>query len=169
MGFQKKYEIWPSRGLSGQWVSMDGYVPTPVAFKSDGTVLAGSFAFAKTDKAGYATKSKASAPLLGFVVRNPVTFVNTPIQGHTLTYPTNAVLTIAQRGQFYYELPSGASNVKQGNNVIVDPSNGNVTFNAAGTANDTGWTVWLLDGAESAKAGDLVIIQNLGLNNKSST
>lgn len=166
MGFQKKFNIYPSGGLSGQFVSLDGFVPTPVAFMSDGTVKAGSFVFLKNDKPGYATKTQTSGTLLGFATRAANTFLNVPLEEHTDTYPKNSVLTVAQRGQFYYELPVGASNVKSGQNVIVDPANGNVTFNVPGTANDTGWTVWLLDGAKTAKAGDLVIIQNIGLNNK---
>ena len=168
MAFQKRVNVWLAQGVSGQWVSKDGFVPTPVVFMSDGTVDVGTFAFSDGTKHAYASKKTTGGKFLGFVVRTLTTAVNVPLVEHTTTYPKNSVLTIAQRGQFYYELPSGASDVKHGNNVLVDPTNGNVTFGDAGTANDTGWTVWLLDGAESAKAGDLVIVQNIGLNNQPS-
>ena len=51
--------------------------------------------------------------------------------------------------------------------MAINPANGAVTFVDAGTANDTGWAVWLLDGATTAKEGDLVIVQNIGVNNLS--
>lgn len=167
MAFQKSVNIWQARGLSGQLVSMDGFVPTPVSFMSDGKVDAGMFVFEDTAQAGYCCKNKASARFLGFVVRTLNTSVNVPVVGDNVTYPKNTVLTIAQRGQLYYTLPTGASDVTSGKHVAINPTNGAVTFVDAGTANDTGWAVWLLDGATTAKDGDLVIVQNIGVNNLS--
>lgn len=168
MAFQRNYNMWMPQGLSGQLVSMEGFIPTPYTYLSDGTVEVGSFAFEDTDKAGYAVKSKASARLLGFVVRNQNTFVNTPLEGATSKYPNNVQLTIAQRGVAYYVLPSGASNVTNGQSILCNPADGAVTFGEAGTANDTGWVVCLdlANGQTTAKEGDLVRIQNIGLNNK---
>ena len=68
----------------------------------------------------------------------------------------------------YYVLPSGANGVTNGQSILCDPADGAVTFGTAGTANDTGWVVCLdlANGQTTAKAGDLVRIQNIGLNNK---
>lgn len=167
--FQQFVGQVPAIGLPGQEVTLNQAVYTPYQYVSDGTVAAGTFAFAEAtpvkDKS-IAYSKKSGGKFLGFVPRNQSTLVNAPYISNSNVYPEGAPVPIAIRGQFYFEVPSsGAPN--EGESVLCDPATGAVTFGAAGTANDTGWVVHVTQGAASpAAAGDIVIIENWGLNNK---
>ena len=166
MGFQKKVNIFPDKGVSGTLWREEGFIETPLRYVSDGTVEAGRFAFLKEAGKQVACKAKASAKLLGLVIYTKDAWLNVPLQTSSVAYPVNNILTIAQRGSVLFKIPEDGGTATDGQSVLCDPTNGKVTFDAAGTANDTGWVVHLLDGATTAKAGDWIVVQNIGLNNK---
>lgn len=163
MGFQKRVNIFPDKGVSGTLWREEGFIETPLRYVSDGTVEAGRFAFLKEAGKQVACKAKASAKLLGLVIYTKDAWLNVPLQTSSVAYPVNNILTIAQRGSVLFKIPEDGGTATDGQSVLC---NGKVTFGAAGTTNDTGWVVHLLDGATTAKAGDWIVVQNIGLNNK---
>lgn len=162
--FQQKVSATPDVGLPGQLV--DGYyVPTALTYVSNGALEAGQFAFAennKNDEMPQAHDKKASGICLGVVLRALTGMIESPFVAGTNKYAKNTAITIAARGRVYFKVAAGTPAL--GNYVIVDPANGNVTFNAeASTANNTGWKVVRLPvGKAAAATGDIIIIENLG-------
>ena len=165
---QKVVNILPAIGVAGQKVATDsarylGYNPL-----SDGTVVVGAFAFAKTaggtQSAPFAIVSAtgaADAVPLGFVERvMDVALENVLSQG-TNILPEGAVATVAVQGQFYINVPTGLSGITAGMGVYVNPTTGAINLaSSAGTGEvDTGFKVVLPNGKASAGAGDIVIIQ----------
>ena len=165
---QKVVNILPAIGVAGQKVATDsarylGYNPL-----SDGTVVVGAFAFAKTasgtQSAPFAIVSatgSADAVPLGFVERvMDVALENVLSQG-TNILPEGAVATVAVQGQFYINVPTGLSGITAGMGVYVNPTTGAINLaSSAGTGEvDTGFKVVIPNGGASATAGDVVIIE----------
>lgn len=169
MGFQKTINLDPAIGMPGAEVNPGQAVYTAFNFVSDGTVRAGTFAFAKTlDSNGYpitkmnqaSATSDSGAKVLGFVERNLIGNLISPFVEASDVYSAGLGLPIAIRGQFY-AIASGAA--QAGQSVLCDPATGNVTYGAAGAANDTGWVVKFPRGVSEVAEGDLVIYENFGV------
>lgn len=169
MGFQKTINLDPAIGMPGAEVNPGQAVYTAFNFVSDGTVRAGTFAFAKTlDSNGYpitkmnqaSATSETGAKVLGFVERNLIGNLISPLVEASDVYSAGLGLPIAIRGQFY-AIASGAA--QAGQSVLCDPATGNVTYGAAGAANDTGWVVKFPRGVSEVAEGDLVIYENFGV------
>ena len=165
---QKVVNVLPAIGVAGQKVATDsarylGYNPL-----SDGTVVVGAFAFAKTaggvQSAPFAIVSgtgSAEDKPLGFVERvMDVALENVLSQG-TNILPEGAVATVAVQGQFYINVPVGLSSITSGMGVYVNPTTGAINLaSSAGTGEvDTGFKVVIPNGGASANAGDVVIIE----------
>lgn len=165
MGFQKKVELTTAIGTPGLEVNPGQAVYTAFNYVSDGTVQAGTFAFAGTvtgngEKFGVASfKTASGGALLGFVERN-LTSALTPLEDGSNVYSAGIGLNIAKRGQFYAVASAAAT---AGQAVLCDPTTGAVTYGTAGATNDTGWTVVLPQGVTTVAKGDLVIYENLGV------
>ena len=165
---QKVVNVLPAIGVAGQKVATDsarylGYNPL-----SDGTVVVGAFAFAKTAGGAQsapfaivsATGSAEDKPL-GFVERvMDVALENVLSQG-TNILPEGAVATVAVQGQFYINVPAGLSSITSGMGVFVNPTTGaiNLASSAGSGEVDTGFKVVIPNGGASANAGDVVIIE----------
>lgn len=169
MGFQKTINLDPAIGMPGAEVNPGQAVYTAFNFVSDGTVRAGTFAFAKTlDSNGYpitkmnqaSATSDSGAKVLGFVERNLIGNLISPLVEASDVYSAGLGLPIAIRGQFY-AIASGAA--QAGQSVLCDPATGEVTYGAAGAANDTGWVVRFPRGVSEVAEGDLVIYENFGV------
>lgn len=153
---QRTVNLYPAIGFAGQQVAFNQAVYTPENFISDGTVVAGGFAFAST--AAYtgtaAPQNVASATgerLLGFVERVISAEIELAEPGK---YLAGEELTIAIKGDYYMVAPSAAT---IGQKVLVNGSTGAVSLGnsaASGTV-DTGWTV-----AKAGDEGDMIIISN---------
>lgn len=153
---QKTVNLYPAIGFAGQQVAFNQAVYTPENYISDGTVVAGGFAFAST-----ATYTGTAAPqlvasnkgqtLLGFVER--VISAELDRERPDL-YLAGEELTIAIKGDYYMVAPSDAT---VGQKVLVNTSTGAVTLgDAAGSGTvDSGWTV-----AKAGDEGDMIIISN---------
>ena len=165
---QKVVNVLPAIGVAGQKVATDsarylGYNPL-----SDGTVVVGAFAFAKTaggsQSAPFAIVSgtgSAEDKPLGFVERvMDVALENVLSQG-TNILPEGAVATVAVQGQFYINVPAGLSSITSGMGVFVNPTTGaiNLASSAGSGEVDTGFKVVIPNGGASANAGDVVIIE----------
>lgn len=164
--FQKKVNAEPAQGLPGQLVD-PSFVPTALGYLSDGTLGPGDFAFTKSTEKGTAQVAykKEGERLLGVVIRASTGMMNSPFMNAAETYAKGAPVAIAQRGRVYYKVADGAPTI--GQSLLVDPSTGAVTFGTAGTANDSGWVVvGFTNSATTAAKGDIVMIENLGVNNK---
>ena len=168
MGFQKTINLDPAIGMPGAEVNPGQAVYTAFNFVSDGTVRAGTFAFAKTlDSNGYpitkmnqaSATSQTGAKVLGFVERNLIGNLISPLVEASDVYSAGLGLAIAIRGQFY-AIASGAA--QAGQSVLCDPATGEVTYGAAGADNDTGWVVKFPRGVSEVAEGDLVIYENFG-------
>ena len=167
MGFQKSVASMPAIGLPGTEVNPGQATYTAFNYLSDGTVLAGGFAFAKdvaengpvSFNAASAT-GKAGARVLGFVERNLISTLPNPLVEASNTYQAGLGLNIAVRGQFY-AVAAGAAT--EGQAVLCDPTTGKVTYGDAGAATDTGWKVRLPQGVVDAAEGDIVIYENFGV------
>ena len=167
--FQKKVTGYPAQGLPGQ--PYDGeFVTAGPDYVSNGEIEPGMFVFAKANELDYPQqvhKSASGGRLVGLVMRSFTSSITNFFASSTNVYPKLYPVTIAKRGRFYFKVPSGTPQI--GQNVIVNPANGAVSFGAAGTANDTGWTVVRFDkGAKSAAAGDMIVIEGWGLDAKPS-
>ena len=169
MGFQKTINLDPAIGMPGAEVNPGQAVYTAFNFVSDGTVRAGTFAFAKTlDSNGdpitkmnqASATSETGAKVLGFVERNLIGNLISPLVEASDVYSAGLGLPIAIRGQFY-AIASGAA--QAGQSVLCDPATGEVTYGAAGAANDTGWVVKFPRGVSEVAEGDLVIYENFGV------
>ena len=169
MGFQKTINLDPAIGMPGAEVNPGQAVYTAFNFVSDGTVRAGTFAFAKTlDSNGdpitkmnqASATSDSGAKVLGFVERNLIGNLISPLVEASDVYSAGLGLPIAIRGQFY-AIASGAA--QAGQSVLCDPATGEVTYGAAGAANDTGWVVRFPRGVSEVAEGDLVIYENFGV------
>lgn len=153
---QKTVNLYPCAGLPGQEVSAKTAVYTPLNYISDGSVAAGSFAFAgeaQGNKKGVAfpVASAKGEALLGLVERTFTASIPMGVDGST-TYHNGAELTIAVRGDFYIEATGEAT---VGQKVLVDKTTGVISFGeASGNAIDTGWTVV----TAAAEAGDIIVI-----------
>lgn len=165
--FQTVVNVMPAAGMPGQQVSINAAY-TAYNYVSDGTVAAGTFAFADPADAANGmpqlahSKVASNGRLLGFVQRVHSGVVNVPFASSTNIYTSGQSVTIATRGQFYMAVPDSGS-ATEGQSVLCDPTTGVITFGTAGTTNDTGWVVHLLQGETSAGEGDLVIIEHYGL------
>lgn len=169
MGFQKTINLDPAIGMPGAEVNPGQAVYTAFNFVSDGTVRAGTFAFAKTlDSNGYpitkmnqaSATSNSGAKVLGFVERNLIGNLISPLVEASDVYSAGLGLPIAIRGQFY---ANASGTAQAGQSVLCDPATGNVTYGAAGAANDTGWVVRFPRGVSEVAEGDLVIYENFGV------
>lgn len=165
---QKVVNILPAIGVAGQKVATDsarylGYNPL-----SDGTVVVGAFAFAKTAGGSQsapfaivsATGSAEDKPL-GFVERVVDVALENVTSSGTNILPEGAVATVAVQGQFYINVPAGLSSIKSGMGVFVNPTTGaiNLAVSAGDSEVDTGFKVVIPNGGASANAGDVVIIE----------
>lgn len=166
MGFQKTVELQTAIGTPGLEVNPGQAVYTAFNYVSDGTVQAGTFAFAGTAASGTgeafgiaSIKTASSGALLGFVERNLVSALMPDDEGNNV-YTAGVGLSIAKRGQ-YYAIATGSATAGQA--VLCDPTTGNVTYGTAGTTNDTGWRVVLPQGITTVSEGDIVIYENLGV------
>ena len=165
---QKVVNILPAIGVAGQKVATDsarylGYNPL-----SDGTVVVGAFAFAKTaggsQSAPFAIVSatgSAEAKPLGFVERVVDVALENVTSSGTNILPEGAVATVAVQGQFYINVPAGLSSITSGMGVFVNPTTGaiNLAASKGGSEVDTGFKVVIPNGGASANAGDVVIIE----------
>lgn len=165
---QKVVNVLPAIGVAGQKVATDsarylGYNPL-----SDGTVVVGAFAFAKTaggvQSAPFAIVSgtgPAQAKPLGFVERVVDVALENVTASGTNILPEGAVATVAVQGQFYINVPTGLSGITAGMGVYVNPTTGAINLaSSAGTGEvDTGFKVVIPNGGASADAGDVVIIE----------
>jgi hypothetical protein len=165
---QKVVNVLPAIGVAGQKVATDsarylGYNPL-----SDGTVVVGAFAFAKTaggvQSAPFAIVSgtgSADAVPLGFVERVMDVALENVTSSGTNILPEGAVATVAVQGQFYINVPVGLSSITSGMGVYVNPTTGAINLaSSAGTGEvDTGFKVVIPNGGASANAGDVVIIE----------
>lgn len=162
---QKKVNLYPAAGLPGQEVAVDTAVYTPFNYISDGTVKAGSFAFAgSTDDTGSAVpvaSAKGTGSVLGLVERTFTGVLDADEDGSEI-YKKGAELTIARRGD-YYVAATGAATV--GQSVLCNPTTGAVTYGDAGATNDTGWVVM----TAATAAGDIIVISNRGIDVKPTT
>lgn len=160
---QKEVSLYPALGKPGQEVAVGTAVYTPVNYLSDGTVVAGGFAFAKAGKdrevgdpiAPLASaKATAGAQVLGFVCGD---FTSVIPYGEMATdvYPEGANLTIARQGDFYV-LSTEA--VEVGKALLCDPTTGKVTYGEKDAANDTGWRTMTAAKGE----GEVIIISCRG-------
>lgn len=165
---QKVVNVLPAIGVAGQKVATDsarylGYNPL-----SDGTVVVGAFAFAKTAGGSQsapfaivsATGSAEDKPL-GFVERVVDVALENVTASGTNILPEGAVATVAVQGQFYINVPAGLSSIKSGMGVFVNPTTGAINL-AESTSEgevDTGFKVVIPNGGASANAGDVVIIE----------
>ena len=165
---QKVVNVLPAIGVAGQKVATDsarylGYNPL-----SDGTVVVGAFAFAKTAGGSQsapfaivsATGSAEDKPL-GFVERVVDVALENVTSSGTNILPEGAVATVAVQGQFYINVPAGLSSITSGMGVFVNPPTGaiNLASSASGGEVDTGFKVVIPNGGASANAGDVVIIE----------
>ncbi|WP_443894645.1 structural cement protein Gp24 [Parasutterella excrementihominis] len=159
---QKTVNLYPAIGIPGQQVAFNQAVYTPHNYLSDGTVACGTFAFAKA-AAGSTTAVQfpiasatgaAGDKVVGLVERT-FTASLPSYDEDTDIYPEGAELTIAERGDYYIVAPAAAT---VGQSVLCDPTTGNITFGAAGAANDTGWVV-----RTAGAKDDTIIISNHGL------
>lgn len=165
---QKVVNILPAIGVAGQKVATDsarylGYNPL-----SDGTVVVGAFAFAKTaggvQSAPFAIVSgtgSAEDKPLGFVERVVDVALENVTASGTNILPEGAVATVAVQGQFYINVPVGLSSITSGMGVYVNPTTGAINLaSSAGTGEvDTGFKVVIPNGGASANADDVVIIE----------
>jgi hypothetical protein len=165
---QKVVNILPAIGVAGQKVATDsarylGYNPL-----SDGTVVVGAFAFAKTaggtQNAPFAIVSATGAEddlPLGFVERVMDVALQNVTSSGTYVLPEGVVATVAVQGQFYINVPTGLSSITAGMGVFVNPVTGAINLaSSAGTGEvDTGFKVVIPNGGASANAGDVVIIE----------
>lgn len=168
MGFQKTVTMTPGIGTPGSEVNVGQAVYTPFQYISDGTVAAGTFAFAVDLEEGaseYAmnsasAKGSAGDKPLGFVERNVIGIITDVTKEGTEVYAKGQGLAIAQRGQFYAVAAAAAT---EGQSVLCDPTTGTITYGAAAATNDTGWVVRLPRGVVEVAKGDIVIYENLGV------
>lgn len=165
---QKVVNVLPAIGVAGQKVATDsarylGYNPL-----SDGTVVVGAFAFAKTaggaQSAPFAIVSgtgSAEAKPLGFVERVVDVALENVTASGTNVLPEGAVATVAVQGQFYINVPVGLSSITSGMGVYVNPTTGAIKLASSAGAGevDTGFKVVIPNGGASANAGDVVIIE----------
>lgn len=165
---QKVVNILPAIGVAGQKVATDsarylGYNPL-----SDGTVVVGAFAFAKTaggtQSAPFAVVSatgSADDVPLGFVERVMDVALQNVTSSGTYVLPEGVTVTVAVQGQFYINVPTGLSSITAGMGVYVKPTTGAINLaSSAGTGEvDTGFKVVIPNGGASAGAGDVVIIE----------
>lgn len=165
---QKVVNILPAIGVAGQKVATDSARYVAFNTLSDGTVVVGAFAFAKTaggtQSAPFgivsATGEEDTLPL-GFIERvMDVALQNVTASG-TYILPEGAVATVAVQGQFYINVPAGLSSITSGMGVFVNPTTGAINLaSSAGTGEvDTGFKVVIPNGGASANAGDVVIIE----------
>lgn len=167
MGFQKVVNTDPAIATPGLEVNPGQAVYSAFNYISDGTVEAGTFAFAVALAEGgpvamnvASKKASAGAKVLGFVERNLVGTLVNPLTSATNVYPKGTGLPIAIRGQFYAIASAAATD---GQSVLCDPTSGAITYGTAGTENDTGWVVRLPRGVKDATTGDVVIYENFGI------
>ena len=166
MGFQKFVSTTPCIGLPGLEVNPGQAIYTAFNYLSDGTVAAGSFAFAvplegeENEMNKASAKGEAGAVPLGFVERNISGTLLSPLVSATNIYPSGCGLNIAIRGQFY-AIATGAAT--EGQSVLCDPTTGEITYGTAGSENDTGWVVRLPAEVQTVEEGDLVIYENFGI------
>ena len=165
---QKVVNVLPAIGVAGQKVATDsarylGYNPL-----SDGTVVVGAFAFAKTaggvQSAPFAIVSatgSAEDKPLGFVERVVDVALENVTSSGTNILPAGADATVAVQGQFYINVPAGLASITSGMGVFVNPTTGAINLaSSAGTGEvDTGFKVVIPNGGASANAGDVVIIE----------
>lgn len=165
---QKVVNVLPAIGVAGQKVATDsarylGYNPL-----SDGTVVVGAFAFAKTaggtQSAPFAvvsgTGEEDELPL-GFVERVMDVALQNVTSSGTYILPEGAVATVAVQGQFYINVPAGLSGIIAGMGVFVNPLTGaiNLASNADTGEVDTGFKVVIPNGGASADEGHVIIIE----------
>lgn len=165
---QKVVGLLPEIGISGQKVATDSARYLAYNPLSDGTVVVGAFAFAKTaggtQSAPFAIVSatgEEDALPLGFVERVLDVALQNVTSSGTYILPEGAVATVAVQGQFYLEVPVGLSLITAGMGVYVNPTTGAINLAlSAGTGEvDTGFKVVIPNGGASADAGDIVIIE----------
>ena len=124
---QKTVSLYPAKGLPGQEVNVHTAVYTPFNYISDGTVAAGSFAFAGTnsdDGEGVVyplASGKGTGSVIGLVER---TFTGSfyPTEDNpdgTLTYRKGHEVTIAIRGDYYVAATAAAT---VGQSVLCNPT-----------------------------------------------
>lgn len=167
---QKTVGILPDLGLPGQEAVLGSARYLAYNPLSDGTVVVGSFAFAKTaggtDGAPFAivsgTGEAAQAPL-GLVERVQDETITNLLSDGTNVIPEGGVVEVALQGQFYIVVPAGLSGITTGMKVLVTPTTGAINLAAAAGEGevDTGWTVVVPNGGASAGAGAVVIAQKL--------
>lgn len=167
---QKTVGILPDLGLPGQEAVLGSARYLAYNPLSDGTVVVGGFAFAKTnggtDGAPFAIVSGAvrlpQAPL-GLVERVQDETITNLLSDGTNVIPEGGVVKVALQGQFYIVVPAGLSGIITGMKVLVTPSTGAINLAVAPGQGemDTGWTVVIPNGGASAGAGAVVIAQKL--------
>lgn len=159
MALQNKVGV-PALGVAGQQVVIGQAIYSAFNPVSDGTVKAGEFAFLGSTSddgvaVGVVSATGTGAPL-GLVERVATASIANALADSTTVYPEGFAVTVAIRGQ-YYAIATGS--VTNGQAVLVDASNGAITYGAAGAEGDTGWTVVIPNGGASAVAGDVVIYE----------
>ena len=153
---QTTVNLYPALGFPGQQAAFNQAVYTPENYLSDGTVVAGGFAFASTatytgTAAPQLVASNKGTTLLGLVER----VISAEIDlGEPAKYLAGEELTIAIKGDYYIAAPSDAT---VGQKVLVNGTTGAISLGASATTGttDTGWTV-----TKAGAEGDMIIISN---------
>lgn len=165
MALQKSVGLNYSLGVAGQEVVIGQAKYLSYNPLSDGTVKAGAFCFKKAvtgdgETVGHVSLTGTGAPL-GFVERVVDTYINQENADSTEVYPEGAAVTVAIKGQFYIAAPAAIS--ADGLGVFVNPTTGAIAIKAsAGTGEeDTGFICRLPNGATTAAAGDIVVIEKI--------
>lgn len=126
--FQTVVNVMPAAGMPGQQVSINAAY-TAYNYVSDGTLVAGTFAFADPADAANGmpqlahNKVASNGRLLGIVQRVHSGVVNVPFAAGTDTYAAGQSVTIATRGQFYVRIPEEGT-ATEDQSVLCDPTTG---------------------------------------------
>ena len=167
MALQQSVGFMPARGLPGNPVNPSEVVHLHYNPLSDGTVEAGKFCFAvavegEGEKFGFASgKGQAGQYPLGIAVRWLVGHTLCVTDEATTTYFKGQHVTVAKRGQFYFAMPEGKV-AKNGDDVYVNPTTGEVAFAEAEGFVDTGWQVVAINGQDYAEGDEIIVIENWG-------
>ena len=146
MALQNSVGFMPSAGLPGQEVNAHTAVYTPLNFMSDGTCVAGKFAFAAVAPEGDGVHFDYAAltgeALLGFVERTFGSMLDVKVEASDV-YVKGTGLNIAVRGDYYISAPAVC---QAGQHVLVDKATGDLSFgdgtSLAEGVIDTGWIVY---------------------------
>lgn len=163
MALQKSVGLVPAIGIAGQEVVVGQAIYLNHNPLSDGTVQAGKFAFKATASGAgevFGTASATGSVLLGFVERVVDASITNVLDDVATVYPAGCEVTVAIRGQFYFNAPNAIS--ADGQKVWVNGTTGAIRVGAEESGDseiDTGWVCKIPNGGTSAAKDDLVIVE----------